>query len=152
MRTRIIAILMAATLAAVPPAFAQGSINTNPRRTFGNFGPTSDAIARTNPGNQAREQRTDPNQFRSLPGFVAPAQSRPNTRLLPNSDDRIKGLDDDCWRMGRDLIPQPLEPPSKRRQSTPSLGPDRKAAFAEAENPCAEAMNWRTMKCKAQPI
>jgi hypothetical protein len=88
---RIIAMLMAATLAAVVPAFAQRSLNTNPRTLFGNFGPTSDAIARTNPGNQARQQRTDPNQFRSLPGFVSPAQSRPNTRLLPNSDGQGPG-------------------------------------------------------------
>ena len=91
MLTRILAVLIVATLAAAPPAFAQGSNNTNPRRSFGNFGPTSDAIARTNPGNQARERPTDPSQFRSLPGFVAPSQSQPNTPLLPNSVGQTPG-------------------------------------------------------------
>jgi hypothetical protein len=78
--------LMAATLAAGGSALAQGSNNTNPRRIFGNFGPTSDAIARTNPGNQVRERPTDPNQIRSLPGFVAPSQLQPKAPRLPDSD------------------------------------------------------------------
>ena len=86
MLTRIMAMLIAATLAAVAPALAQGSNNTNPRTLFGNFGPTSDAIGRANPGNQARERPTDPNQIRSLPGFVAPSQSQPNPSRLPDSD------------------------------------------------------------------
>jgi hypothetical protein len=85
MLTRIMAMLMAATLAAAGPALAQGSNNTNPRRVFGNFGPTSDAIARTNPGNQARERPTNPNQAFGLPGFVAPSQAQPTPRL-PDSN------------------------------------------------------------------
>ena len=87
MLTRIMAMLMAATLAAAAPALAQGANNTNPRTLFGNFGPTSDAIGRANPGNQARTRPTDPNQIRSLPGFVAPSQSQPNAPRLPDSDD-----------------------------------------------------------------
>ena len=86
MLTRIMAMLMAATLGAAAPALAQGSNNTNPRRLFGNFGPTSDAIGRANPGNQARERPTDPNQIRSLPGFVAPSQSQLNAPRLTDSD------------------------------------------------------------------
>jgi hypothetical protein len=84
--TRIMTMFTAATLAAAAPAFAQGANNTNPRTLFGNYGPTSDAIARTNPGNQARERPTDPNQIRNLPGFVAPSQSQPNAPRLPDSD------------------------------------------------------------------
>ena len=90
MLTRIMAIMMAA-LVAGPPAFAQGSNNTNPRRSFGNFGPTSDAISRANPGNQARERPTDPSQFRSLPGLVVPSQSQPTKPLLPDSVDQTPG-------------------------------------------------------------
>ena len=91
MLTRIMAMMMAATLVAASPAFAQGSNNTNPRRSFGNFGPTSDAIGRANPGNQARERPTEPSQFRSLPGFVAPSQSQPTTPLLPDSMGQTPG-------------------------------------------------------------
>jgi hypothetical protein len=75
---RIMALLTAATLAAAGPAFAQRSI-TNPRPLFGNFGPTSDAISRTNPGTQARERPAEPNQIRNLPAFVPPSQSPPPT-------------------------------------------------------------------------
>jgi len=94
MLTRIMVILIVGTLAAALPAFAQGSNNTNPRRSFGNFGPTSDAISRANPGSQARERPTEPSQSRSLPGFVAPSQSQPTTPLLPDSTGQ--SLDDDC--------------------------------------------------------
>ena len=96
MLTRIMAMMMAATLVAASPVFAQGSNNTNPRRSFGNFGPTSDAVGRANPGNQARERPTDPSQFRSLPGFVAPSQSQPHPFFQTA---RVKRLDDDCLRI-----------------------------------------------------
>ncbi len=88
MLTWIMTMLTAATLAAAAPSFAQGVNNTNPRTLFGNYGPTSDAIARTNPGNQARERPTDPNQIRSLPGFVPPSQSQPSAPRLPDSPGR----------------------------------------------------------------
>jgi len=91
MLPRITAMMIAATLAAALPVFAQGSNNTYPRRSFGNFGPTSDAISRSNPGNQARERPTDPSQFRSLPRFVAPSQSQPTTPLLPDSTGQTPG-------------------------------------------------------------
>jgi len=106
--------MMAATLVAASPVFAQGSNNTNPRRAFGNFGPTSDAVGRANPGNQARERPTDPSQFRSLPGFVAPSQSQPTTPLLPDSTGQTPGR----WLLAYcpDLIPLPLEP-SRRHAS-----------------------------------
>ncbi len=79
MPTRIMAMLMVATFAAAGPAFAQRSINTNPRPLFGNFGPTSDAISRTNPGTQARERPAEPSQIRNLPAFVPPSQLPPPT-------------------------------------------------------------------------
>ena len=99
MLIRIMAMLMAATLSAAAPALAQGPNNTNPRTLFGNFGPTSDAIGRANPGNQARERPTDPNQIRSLPGFVAPSQSQPNAPVFQTAMVWLKRLDDDCQRM-----------------------------------------------------
>ena len=82
MLARTTALLTAAAVAAAGPAFAQRTINTNPRPLFGNFGPTSDAISRTNPGNQARERPTEPNQIRNLPGFVPPSQSQPTAPPL----------------------------------------------------------------------
>jgi hypothetical protein len=88
MPTRIIAVLMVAALAAAGPAFAQRSINTNPRPLFGNFGPTSDAISRTNPGTQARERPAEPNQIRNLPAFVPPSQSQPTGPPVLNSPGR----------------------------------------------------------------
>ena len=83
------AVLMAATLAVAAPALAQGANNTNPRTLFGNFGPTSDAIGRANPGNQARERSKAGSQFgrsrghksvrfegdQPLPARTAPYQS-----------------------------------------------------------------------------
>ena len=58
-----------------------------------NFGPTSDAIGRANPGNQAREptlptRHQDPE---ASPGFVAPSQSQPTTPLLPDSTGQTPG-------------------------------------------------------------
>jgi len=88
MLTRIMVILIVGTLAAALPAWSN---NKNPRRSFGNFGPTSDAISRANPGSQARERPTEPSQFRSLPGFVAPSQSQPTTPLLPDSTGQTPG-------------------------------------------------------------
>jgi hypothetical protein len=88
MLTRLAALFLAAALAALGPAFAQRSINTNQRPLFGNFGPSSDAISRTNPGNQARERPTEPNQIRNLPGFVSPSQPQPTAPPVLDSPAR----------------------------------------------------------------
>jgi hypothetical protein len=85
MLSRVITVLM---IAAAGPAFAQRSINTNPRPLFGNFGPTSDAISRTNPGTQARERPAEPNQIRNLPAFVPPSQSQPSAPPVLDSPAR----------------------------------------------------------------
>jgi hypothetical protein len=91
MLTRIMSILMAATLAAATPAMAQRSGATLGAPGLGNFGPSSAAIGQANPGAQDLARPVDPNQARDLPGAPSTAQTPaapavPSTPLLPNSN------------------------------------------------------------------
>ena len=87
MLTRIVSILMAATLAggylaaavllaAAAPAIAQRSTTLDAWR-LGNFGPSGASIGLANPDARDLARPTDPNQLFSLPGFTAPSQTQP---------------------------------------------------------------------------
>jgi hypothetical protein len=85
MLSRIVSILMAATLAGgylaaavllatAAPAIAQRSTTLDAWRLGG---PSGASIGLANPGTRDLARPTDPNQVFSLPGFPAPSQTQP---------------------------------------------------------------------------